>query len=154
MTAVVVTASFLLMELVSYLAHRFLMHGPGMTLHASHHASLRSRFEANDLFPVGFAALTIMAMAVGATWPSFDLLLTIGAGVTAYGAAYVFVHDVYIHARLGRLPEVGVLEWLKSAHRLHHLYGGEPYGMLLPITAPKELWARAEVVVRDPFGDR
>lgn len=154
MTAAVVVASFLLMELVSYLAHRFLMHGPGMSLHASHHSTPRSRVEANDLFPVGFAALTIMVMAVGATWPRFDLLLTIGAGVTAYGAAYVFVHDVYIHARLGQLPEVGVLEWLKAAHRLHHLYGGEPYGMLLPITAPRHLWAKAEVVARDPFSPR
>lgn len=152
MTAVIVAASFLLMEVVSYLAHRFLMHGPGMRLHASHHAAWRSRVEANDLFPVSFAAVTILGMALGSAWPRLEVLLPVGAGVTAYGAAYLFVHDVYIHARLGRLPEVGVLEWLKAAHRLHHLYGGEPYGMLLPVTAPRTLWARASVTGRDPFG--
>jgi beta-carotene 3-hydroxylase len=138
-----VAAAFVAMEAVSYLAHRFVMHGPGMGLHRSHHrwASV-SRFEANDLFPVSFAAVTILGMTAGTTLPSVHLLFTVGVGVTLYGAAYAFVHDVYIHARLGQLPPVPVLEWLKASHHIHHLFGGEPFGMLFPIV-PRRLRERA-----------
>ena len=131
-----VAAAFVSMEAVSYLAHRFVMHGPGMGLHRSHHrrSGATSRFEANDLFPVGFAAVTILAMTAGTTLPSLDVLFDVGVGVTLYGAAYAFVHDVYIHRRLGSwLPELAPLEWLKSSHEIHHLFGGEPYGMLFPV---------------------
>jgi beta-carotene 3-hydroxylase len=138
----VVLVSFLAMEAVSYLAHRFVMHGVGMGLHRSHHRRSASRFEANDLFPVSFAAVTVLAMAAGTTRPSLEVLYRAGIGVTAYGLAYAFVHDVYIHGRLGRLPVVAPLEWLRSAHRIHHLFGGEPYGMLLPIV-PRGLRERA-----------
>jgi beta-carotene 3-hydroxylase len=132
---------------VSYLAHRFVMHGPGMGWHRSHHAGgaslmQRSGFEANDLFPVTFAAVTILAMTAGTTLPALHPLFEVGIGVTAYGACYGFVHDVYIHERLGRLPRLAVLEWLKSAHELHHRFGGEPYGMLLPVV-PRTLRERA-----------
>ena len=138
-----VVAAFVAMEAVSYLAHRFVMHGPGMGLHRSHHRrSSASRFEANDAFPVGFAAVTILAMTAGTTLPSLDVLFDVGVGVTAYGFAYAFVHDVYIHGRLGRLPEVAPLEWLKSSHEIHHLFGGEPYGMLFPVV-PSRLRAQA-----------
>ncbi|HVF33670.1 MAG TPA: sterol desaturase family protein [Acidimicrobiales bacterium] len=142
---IVVLLSFVAMEAVSYLAHRFVMHGPGMGLHRSHHrVRTESRFEANDVFPVAFAAVTILGMAAGATLPSFEVLYRVGLGVTLYGAAYAFVHDVYIHARLGQLPVIGPLEWLKDAHRIHHLFGGEPYGMLFPIV-PRRLRERARV---------
>ena len=138
----IVVLAFLSMEAVSYLAHRFVMHGPGMGLHRSHHRRTPPRFEANDVFPVGFAAVTILAMSAGTTLPSLALLLPVGVGVTAYGFAYAFVHDVYIHGRLGDLPELAPLEWLKSSHEIHHLFGGEPYGMLLPIV-PQGLRERA-----------
>ena len=143
MTVWTVAAAFVAMEAVSYLAHRFVMHGPGMGLHRSHHRRSMSRFEANDVFPVGFAAVTILAMTAGTTLPSLDVLFDVGVGVTLYGAAYAFVHDVYIHERLGSwVPRVAVLEWLRSSHEIHHLFGGEPYGMLLPIV-PQALRDRA-----------
>ena len=61
-------------------------------------------------------------------------------GVTAYGAAYATVHDLYIHGRFVRLPTIRPLEHLRHAHALHHRFGGEPYGMLCPIV-PRELGA-------------
>src|SRR3954447_889118 len=144
---ILAAVAFVAMEAVSYLAHRFVMHGFGMGWHRSHHlggAALMHRdgFEANDLFPVTFAAVTILAMTAGTTLPSVRPLFSVGVGVTLYGAAYAFVHDVYIHERLGRLPRVRVLELLKSAHELHHRFGGEPYGMLFPVV-PRTLRERA-----------
>lgn len=146
----IIAIAFVAMEAVSYLAHRFVMHGFGMGWHRSHHRRSVSRFEKNDLFPVIFAGGTILAMAAGTTLPSLELLYTVGIGVTLYGASYAFVHDVYIHGRLGRLPAIGLFEWLKESHRIHHLFGGEPYGMLLPIV-PKSLRTRASALTTDPF---
>ena len=149
---IVVLVAFVAMEAVSYLAHRFVMHGPGMGLHRSHHRRTPSRFEANDLFPVTFAGVTILAMAAGTTLPSLDVLFDVGVGVTLYGASYAFVHDVYIHGRLGSwVPSVGVLEWLRSSHEIHHLFGGEPYGMLLPIV-PQRLRERAATLTLRQVG--
>ena len=147
----IVLVAFVVMEPVTYLAHRFVMHGLGEALHKSHHVWGRGRgFEANDLYPVMFAAATIMAMAAGVSLPSLRLLLVVVIGVTLYGASYLFVHDLYIHARVVKLPRLAVLERLKDAHRIHHLYGGEPYGMLLPVV-PADLRERAARTGRDPF---
>ena len=130
------------MEPATYAAHRWVMHGLGWVLHRSHHRRVATRFEANDGFPVMFAALTIAAMVVATHVPSVALLLPVGVGVTAYGVAYGFVHDVYIHRRLGRLPACAPLERLKEAHALHHRFGREPYGMLCPIV-PRDLRQRS-----------
>lgn len=134
--ALVASAAFAAMEPLAYAAHRWVMHGPGRTLHDSHHRpglEGRERLEANDLYPLVFAAATVTAMAAGARGGRAAALLPAGAGVTAYGLAYAFVHDVYIHRRLGRLPAFGGLERLRRAHACHHRDGGEPYGMLFPV---------------------
>lgn len=131
---IVLTAvgAFVAMEGFTYLTHRFVMHGVAWTLHRSHHGSAAERFEANDVFPCIGAAIAMVGFAIGFNVP-MPGLVAVGAGVTAYGAAYMFVHDVYIHGRLGRMPEVAVLEHLRRAHAIHHLYMGEPFGMLLPV---------------------
>jgi beta-carotene 3-hydroxylase len=144
---VAAAVAFVLMEPATYAAHRWVMHGAGWRLHRSHHRHRvvrrwRDRFEGNDGFPVMFAAVTILAMAVGTADRGAHLLVPVAVGVTAYGAAYAFVHDVYIHGRLGRLPRVAPLERLAEAHALHHRFGGEPYGMLCPIV-PRAVRARA-----------
>ena len=124
--------AFVAMEGLTYLAHRFVMHGIGWALHRSHHQASAERFEANDAFPCIGAAVAMIGFAVGFNVP-VPSLVAVGAGVTAYGAAYMFVHDVYIHGRLGRRPEMAVLERLRRAHAIHHLFKGEPFGMLLPV---------------------
>jgi beta-carotene 3-hydroxylase len=127
--------TFVLMEPVTYLTHRYVMHGPGMGWHASHHGPRSEGFERNDLFPVCFAAITIAVMALGAAVPALSFLLPIGAGISAYGVAYLFVHDVYAHRRLKRtFVRSTSLDRLAAAHREHHRYGEEPYGFLFPVT--------------------
>ncbi len=139
----VATASFVLMEPFTYLAHRFVMHGFGMGWHQSHHARRVGRFERNDLYPVTFAGLSMVAVAAGFNVPRWGPVVTVVAGVGAYGAAYLFVHDVYIHRRLPRFRVRGrVLDRLAEAHELHHRFGGEPYGMLFPVV-PASVRARA-----------
>lgn len=146
----VAAVAFVTMEGVTYLAHRFVMHGVGWLLHRSHHESSLARFEANDAYPIGFGALTVAVMALGFQLP-MSALVAATVGVTMYGAAYLFVHDVYIHGRLGRLPRVEVLERLRSAHLVHHLYKGEPFGMLLPYI-PRSLRDRSAANTWDGDG--
>jgi beta-carotene 3-hydroxylase len=149
----VVLGSFVAMEVVSYLLHRFVMHGPGRRVHADHHAPPTGGFERNDLYPASFSLLAILLFAVGTTVPALRLLVAAGIGMTLYGLAYFYVHEIYVHRRLP-LPRphrrAAYFAWLERQHRIHHLYRGEPYGMLLPLV-PRELRERATTDGREPF---
>lgn len=142
-----VAGAYVLMEPATYLAHRFVMHGLGRRLHRAHHRNWPTRrddgfFEANDAFPVVFASITLLGFAVGFNVDGWSALLPIGVGISLYGASYAYVHDVYIHERLGPRRRRAWLDRLAEAHDLHHRYGGEPYGMLVPVV-PSELRERA-----------
>jgi len=140
----VAVAALVLMEPVTAVVHRFVMHGFGMGWHRSHHEPPRRVLEANDLFPVVFAGATIVLLAIGVSVSGApSLLVPIGIGVTAYGAAYLLVHDVVIHRRLAFLPVPDALlrPW-RDAHNVHHLFARAPYGFLAPIV-PAELRRRA-----------
>jgi beta-carotene 3-hydroxylase len=144
MTAVVVAViALLVMEPVTALLHRRVFHGFAMGWHRSHHEPPRGAFEANDLFPLVFAAATIVVLSIGVWVGGGSLLVPLGVGVTAYGAAYLVVHDVVIHRRLPWLPipdRVGAR--VRAAHNVHHLYSGAPFGFLVPVV-PRDLAARA-----------
>ena len=141
---VLVLGAFAAMEPITAATHRFVMHGVGMRLHRSHHRRNEGRWEANDAFPVMFAAVVCIGLWVGFHAPTWSDLVPIGVGVTLYGAAYALVHDVYIHRRVGLIGErhVAGLDRLAAAHALHHRFGGPPFGMLVPIV-PAHLRDRA-----------
>jgi beta-carotene 3-hydroxylase len=144
----VVAVSFAGMEAVSYGTHRWVMHGPGMIWHRSHHLPPTDRFERNDLFPLCFAGLGFAAFAAAAVATALQPLRWVGLGMTLYGATYLLVHDVVIHRRVHvPIPDRGYIRWLRESHQLHHRYGGEPYGMLLPVV-PRSLRARARAADR------
>jgi beta-carotene 3-hydroxylase len=131
---VIVVITFLLVEPLTALVHRAMMHGFAWSWHRSHHQPVARTFEGNDLFPVVFAALTILALAVGVSVPALHVLVPIGIGITLYGFAYLIVHDVVIHRRLRFVPvPEGCLRYWRDAHNVHHIFGREPYGFLAPI---------------------
>lgn len=136
----------LAMEPFAALAHRAMMHRPlGWRWHRSHHARRGRRWEANDLFPVVFAAATIVVMALGG-----EEVRWAGAGVAAYGLAYALVHDVCIHGRLtGGRPLIAGrwLRWVARSHAVHHRTGGAPYGFLVPIVPARFRAATASLRV-------
>ena len=146
-----VLVAFLAMEPVAYFAHRAVMHGRLGRWHRSHHQVRRGRLEANDLYPLVAAAATIALIAVGTAIDGLSALAWIGAGVTLYGLTYLFVHDVYIHRRIPSFRWTwGPLERVREAHRIHHLWGGEPYGFVFPIV-PRRLREQARTISRDPL---
>ncbi len=140
---VIVVLAFVVMEPITYLTHRYVMHGFGAFLHRSHHRRNSTGWEANDLYPVLFGGGVCVALAVGFNVAGFSGIIPVCIGVTLYGITYALVHDVYIHGRLPvfRRPNAR-LDVLAERHELHHRFNGEPYGMLLPIV-PKALLQRA-----------
>lgn len=138
----IAVAGFVLMEPLTALTHRYVMHGVGVALHRSHHRRVRpgespQRWEANDAYPVMFAAVVMLGFAAGFNVSGLGALVPLGIGITAYGVAYALVHDAYIHRRLPVFGDRQVpgLERLAAAHRVHHDRNGAPYGMLVPVLA-------------------
>jgi beta-carotene 3-hydroxylase len=146
----VAVVTFAAMEGVSYAAHRWVMHGrSGIGWHVSHHRPASGRWERNDLFPAVFSVVGFGLFAAAIAWP---VLWPVAVGVTAYGVAYLVVHELFIHRRLAApLPSWRYFDWLRRSHALHHRYGGEPYGMLLPVV-PRELRERAAAGEPDVAG--
>jgi beta-carotene 3-hydroxylase len=128
-------AALLGMEVVAYLSHRFLMHGPLWFLHRSHHVPHDGRFEWNDLFGLLFALPSIFCIYQGAVEGRW-MLLPVGLGMTAYGVIYFVFHDVLVHRRLRlrRLPSWSYLRRITKAHLVHHRThgrdGAESFGFL------------------------
>ena len=99
-----------------------------------------------------FAAVVNLGFFAGFNWNGFASLVPIGIGITAYGAAYALVHDVYIHRRVGWFGDrkIATFDRLGDAHRIHHLYNAAPYGMLFPVV-PAVLRDRASRTQRNPL---
>ena len=126
------------MEGIAWLTHKYLMHGVLWFLHKDHHDhSNVSNFEKNDYFFLIFATPGILNIFLGIndfTTPYF----WIGLGITLYGAAYFFIHDLFIHQRIKVLRNTTnpYLLLVRRAHKVHHKNikkggGGESFGMLL-----------------------
>ncbi len=126
----------MLMEPVTALTHRFVMHGIGRRLHRSHHQPNGSRFELNDWFPVMFASIVMLGLWAGFNLDGLEVLVPVGVGVTLYGVG-VRTRARRFHPSPGRLVREpttsATLDRLAAAHRIHHEHNGAPFGMLLPV---------------------
>ena len=145
------------MEAVAYAAHRWVMHGWGWFLHASHHRARHGVFELNDLYAVIFALPSILLLAGGVRWGWWPGCTWIGAGIAAYGAIYFGFHDWIVHRRLPHryVPGSRYMRRIVQAHRLHHVIetkeGTVSFGFLVA-PAPERL--KAEIARRGRSGLR
>lgn len=134
---VVFILTFCMMEFMAWFTHKYVMHGFLWSLHADHHKKDHdSWFERNDAFFIFYAIVSITCFY---TWREgiFDLGLAIGLGILAYGIAYFFVHDIFIHQRfkLFRNANNKYAKAVRRAHKMHHKHigkdKGECFGMLV-----------------------
>jgi len=147
---------FLGMEAVTYVVHRFVMHGALERLHLSHHRNAGAEFadkspEPNDVFPIAFSVVVVVAFWAGFNVSGLVWLLPLFMGVTLYGLVYTLVHDGIIHGRIRWMKRTNDAwsQSLANAHRSHHRSNGEPYGMLFPwLTMQRS--QRADVGVPSP----
>ena len=126
------------MEAVAWFTHKYIMHGFLWVLHKDHHArSNDSVFERNGFFFLIFAIPGSVFIIVGSQLGFDFFLFWIGLGITLYGAAYFFVHDLFIHQRIKVLKKTKnpYLLAIRRGHKVHHKYlgkeDGECFGMLL-----------------------
>lgn len=133
------TAAF--MELWSRLLHGRVWHRSLWRVHRSHHRRRKGSFEANDALSVLHAPLAVALILFGCVGPAGllrELAYGVGIGMTAFGLAYLVVHDGLVH---GRLPVSFLLRFpffarVRDAHLVHHRKGREPFGLFL---GPREL---------------
>jgi beta-carotene 3-hydroxylase len=124
------------MELFAYAAHRWIMHGPGWFLHASHHRPRHGMFEANDWYAVIFAIPSILLLLMGIGLGMGDGYAWVGAGIAAYGAIYFGFHDVIVHKRVPHryVARSRYMKRIVQAHRIHHIvetkHGTVSFGFL------------------------
>lgn len=150
-----------LMEGFAYVMHRWVMHGPGWILHASHHRPRTGHWELNDLYFAIFAAPSILLLLGGVQWGWGHWATAVGAGIAAYGAIYLGFHDVIVHQRVTHryVPRSPYMKRIVQAHRLHHVVetreGNVSFGFLVappPDVLKRQLAERSEGALRKARG--
>jgi beta-carotene 3-hydroxylase len=140
----VLLGTFIVMEAVTWLTHKYVMHGFLWYLHKDHHQPTPGFFEKNDAFFVIFAIPSMLLIYFG-TFDSIWWMQALGFGIMLYGFAYFMVHDVIIHQRIKWLTRsnntyVRAIRW---AHKMHHKhldrFDGESFGMLY---VAKKYWEK------------
>src|SRR3954471_12008497 len=152
-------ATIVAMEGFAYVMHRWVMHGPGWFLHASHHRPRLGRFEANDLYALIFALPSILLLYGGVNLGWGGWAIGVGAGIAGYGAIYFGFHDVIVHKRIAHrhVARSRYMKRIVQAHLLHHAVatkeGAVSFGFLGAPPAARlaeELARRGRKSVRAP----
>ncbi|MCA6462140.1 MAG: sterol desaturase family protein [Chitinophagaceae bacterium] len=126
---------FFLMEPITWLTHRYVMHGFLWYLHKDHHQKEEGFFEKNDAFFLIFAIPSWLCIMLGSMNQNY-WVVGIGSGIAMYGFAYFVVHEIIIHQRFKLFSRsnnryIKVIRW---AHKMHHKHlgkeDGESFGML------------------------
>lgn len=129
-------ATFCIMEGITWLTHRYVMHGFLWYLHKDHHQKGPGFFEKNDAFFVIFAIPSWLCIMLGSMYQHY-WVVSIGAGIALYGFAYFMVHEVIIHQRFKWFTRSNnkYIKAIRWAHKMHHKHlgkeEGESFGMLL-----------------------
>ena len=132
----IVLGTFIVMEGITWLTHRFVMHGFLWYLHRDHHQQSPGFFEKNDAFFLIFALPSWLCIMLGLQNKNY-WVAAIGFGIALYGLAYFLVHEVIIHQRFKWFTRSnnGYIRGIRWAHKMHHKHldkhEGESFGMLL-----------------------
>lgn len=154
-------ATIAVMEGFAYAAHRWIMHGAGWFLHASHHRPRTGLFEANDWYAVIFALPSFLLVLGGLNFGMGEWAVWAGAGIAAYGVIYFCFHDVIVHKRIGHryVARAPYMKRIVQAHRLHHAVeardGAVSFGFLVappPEVLKVKLARNGRAGVRAPAG--
>lgn len=142
----VVLATFLIMEGITWLTHKYVMHGFLWYLHEDHHQPKSGFFEKNDAFFLIFAIPSWLCIMLGLQQHIYPVA-AIGFGIALYGFAYFIVHEVIIHQRIKWFTRSNntYIRAIRWAHKMHHKHlgkeDGESFGMLF---VAKKYWDKVK----------
>lgn len=131
----VAITTFFLMEGVTWLTHKYIMHGFLWYLHKDHHQPQQGFFEKNDAFFLIFAIPGWLCIMLGCMYKNW-WVVSIGSGITLYGVAYFLIHEIIIHQRFKIFTRSNnrYIKAIRWAHKMHHRHlnkeDGESFGML------------------------
>ena len=134
--------TFCIMEGITWLTHKYIMHGFLWYFHEDHHQPAGTIFEKNDIFFLIFAIPSWLCIMLGSMHQQY-YAVSIGAGIAMYGAAYFLVHEIIIHQRFKLFTRSNnrYIKAIRWAHKMHHKHldkqEGESFGMLL---VAKKYW--------------
>lgn len=138
----VTLATFVVMEGITWLTHKYVMHGFLWYLHEDHHQKGKGFFEKNDAFFLIFAIPSWLCIMLGLQ-NGYYYVASIGFGIALYGFAYFLVHEVIIHQRFKWFTRSNnkYIKAIRWAHKMHHKHlgkeEGESFGMLF---VAKKYW--------------
>jgi beta-carotene 3-hydroxylase len=144
MNLLICLITFCVMEGITWLTHRYIMHGFLWYLHEDHHKKSTGFFEKNDAFFVIFAIPSWLCIMLG-SMNQLYWVVAVGAGIALYGFAYFLVHEIIIHQRFKLFTRSNnkYIKAIRWAHKMHHKHldkeEGESFGMLL---VAKKYWAK------------
>ena len=133
---------FFTMEGITWLTHKFVMHGFLWYLHEDHHQPKGHFLEKNDAFFLIFAIPSWLCIMLGLMNQVY-WVVSIGAGIAMYGFAYFLVHEIIIHQRIKLFTRSNnkYIKAIRWAHKMHHKHLGkedsESFGMLI---VAKKYW--------------
>jgi beta-carotene 3-hydroxylase len=134
--------TFGVMEVITWLTHRYVMRGFLWYLHQDHHQKGTGFFEKNDAFFLIFAIPSWLCIMLGLQQQVY-WVAAIGFGIALYGLAYFLVHEVIIHQRFKWFTRSNntYIRAIRWAHKMHHKHlgkeQGESFGMLI---VAKKYW--------------
>lgn len=132
----IILGTFSIMEGITWLTHRYVMHGFLWYLHEDHHQPRPGTFEKNDAFFLIFAIPSWLCIMLGLQKEIY-WVAAIGFGILMYGLAYFIVHEVIIHQRFKWFTRSNnvYIRTIRWAHKMHHKHtgkeDGESFGMLV-----------------------
>ncbi|MFN3665365.1 MAG: beta-carotene hydroxylase [Sediminibacterium sp.] len=135
-------ATLCILEGLTWLTHRYVMHGFLWYLHEDHHQKGPGFFEKNDAFFIIFAIPSWLCIMLGSMNQVY-WVVSIGAGIALYGFAYFLVHEIIIHQRIKLFTRSNnrYIKAIRWAHKMHHKHldkhEGESFGMLI---VAKKYW--------------
>ena len=138
----IMLGTFASMEVVTWLTHKYVMHGFLWCLHQDHHQPNGRIFEKNDSFFLIFAIPSWLCIMLGLRSGSYKIA-AIGFGIALYGLAYFLIHEVIIHQRCKWFTRSNnrYIRAIRRAHKMHHKHigkeDGESFGMLI---VAKKYW--------------
>lgn len=124
------------MEVITWVNHKYVMHGFLWFLHEDHHRpKYQQIFEKNDMFFV-FGSIPSITLFYFGVNPTLNYKFFIALGILLYGTTYFLIHDVLIHRRFKWFDKTKnrYLIGLRKAHKRHHKHmgkeDGECFGLL------------------------
>lgn len=115
-------AAALLMEVVAWALHKYVMHGFLWVLHRDHHQTTGRKLQKNDLFALFFSTLSFLLIYNGLL-QQWGAMTAAGFGVTLYGIGYFTFHDIMVHRRIRAIqykPRSRYMKRIVAAHHVHH----------------------------------